>query len=374
MHLEINQATDRTERVANSVVTKLYNLAFTNGIQESQLDSLSTVVGSISVAATYDAYITYLTTRFPNLYITADSTYIKFVNNEFERILIAKGVGDGTGITQNDAAQVSSVTGWFNSSTSVDFTDLQYLTKYGLTITNLYSFSAGTLNSLNILQGTYASPTVFNTVEINFPRNGSVYFQESVLYTADKRRKIGISGVDWNGCQILTNTGRQWYQNNIFTSCYFYCDSSQVIPPTTTDLSHIRIFNNCTINSVVFPEGFTQLSENFQGCQTNYIEFPATVTNLSVLFQNFRRDADGVNAGTGCIVIKAVSPPIVSSPNSSHKYPAHIYVPDNSVSAYMSGSGAWSDSGIQALITPMSQMTAGERELGTVTQADIDRT
>ena len=349
MQLELNETTDRTERVANSVVTKLYNLAFTNGIQESQLDSLSTVVGSISVAATYDAYITYLTTRFPNLYITADSTYIKFVNNEFERILIAKGVGDGTGITQN-------------------------VTKYGLTITNLYSFSAGTLNSLNILQGTYASPTVFNTVEINFPRNGSVYFQESVLYTADKRRKIGISGVDWNGCQILTNTGRQWYQNNIFTSCYFYCDSSQVIPPTTTDLSHIRIFNNCTINSVVFPEGFTQLSENFQGCQTNYIEFPATVTNLSVLFQDFRRDADGVNAGTGCIVIKAVSPPIVSSPSSSHKYPAHIYVPDNSVSAYMSGSGAWSDSGIQALITPMSQMTAGERELGTVTQADIDRT
>ena len=373
MHLEINQATDRTERVANSVVAKLYNLAYTDGIQESQLDSLSTVVGSISVAATYDAYITYLTTRFPNLHITADSTYIKFFDSTFEQILLQNNIGDGTGITSQDTAQVSSVTNLFNTSTTVNFKDLQYLTKYGLTVTYIYNFSASQLDNLGIAEGTWSNGNIFNTVDVVFPKNGSVYFQDVMFGTPNTKRLIGINSINWNGCTISTNIGRAWYQNQVFKGCYFSNPSSQIIPPMS-DFSNMRLFNFCVINKVIIPEGVVSITENFDGCDTNYIEYPSTITNIGALFTDFRRGANSTNAGTGCIVIKAVTPPTATSPNSNHKYPAHIYVPDGSVTAYLSASGGWTDSTIQSLITPMSQMSAGELELGTVTQEDINRT
>ena len=139
------------------------------------------------------------------------------------------------------------------------------------------------------------------------------------------------------------------------------------------------MFSSCSVDKVIFREGILKTNDNLSACTTSYIEFPTTITDIGNLFVDFRRDSGsvGVNNNTGCIVIKAVAPPTTGSiaiNDSYNRWPAHIYVPDNSVAAYKAASGHWQNSIVNGLITPMSQMTQYEIETGTVTQEDVNRT
>jgi hypothetical protein len=120
------------------VITTLYNIgkdddehqSLTSGVDTTDVNRpVTSVDGSIAVRVTYDDYIRYLAVKFPNLNISADSTYIHFEDPEVERVLLAKGLGDGTGITPQDAAAATSLNGAFkNNSVVTKFNELKYFT------------------------------------------------------------------------------------------------------------------------------------------------------------------------------------------------------------------------------------------------------
>ena len=45
--------------------------------------------------------------------------YIPFADSNVEAVLLAKGVGDGLGITYKDAAKVTSISTWFNGNADI---------------------------------------------------------------------------------------------------------------------------------------------------------------------------------------------------------------------------------------------------------------
>lgn len=83
----------------------------------------------------------------------------------------------------------------------------------------------------------------------------------------------------------------------------------------------------------------------------------------------FRRDSQnfGISNGTGCVVIKATTPPTTSGTINFNvcRMPAHIYVPDSSLSAYRNAGGQWAD--LSQYLAPISQMTDAEVAMGTIT-------
>lgn len=63
--------------------------------------------------------------------------YINFADAEVERVLMSKGIGDGIGITKQDAKAVTSISNWFmNNTTVTSFDELRYFTG----ITNLVGY------------------------------------------------------------------------------------------------------------------------------------------------------------------------------------------------------------------------------------------
>ena len=64
-----------------------------------------------------------MATKFPNLNISTDSTYIHFDDSEVERVLLANGIGDGTGISLQDAANANLGTIFKNNTTVASFNE-----------------------------------------------------------------------------------------------------------------------------------------------------------------------------------------------------------------------------------------------------------
>lgn len=391
MHLEIIQPTDRVEVVTIDMIDKLYNLAYedANSGITSQLDASSNVQGNIEVSAAYEDAVNFLAGyigatqnpngRFQNLRITVpnDNYYIRFYNQEFERVCLAAGIGDGVGITRGDARNVASMSNMFKNNVTVDLKDLQYFTYTGCDITTMACHQKNTLTTMGFQTGqSNTNYTTVQTVDIIMPQNGNVAFRERAFGVDNASMKVAINSIDWNGCSVTCNgssSGSSGYDVYLFYSCAFLNGFNDAMIPHQSDIPSLFAF--CILDKVIFREGIVATNESFRGCTTQYIEYPSTITNVGRFFANFRRDSGATN-NSGCIVIKAVNPPATSSESvnvSYNRMPAHIYVPDNSVNAYKAASGQWANSSIQALITPMSQMSASELAMGTVTQADMDR-
>lgn len=104
-HLVIEQNSG-VEVVSNKVVPELYNIA------QSIEDDIN-LSGSLLVAQSHPSKVEYLTNRFQNLTInTTGESYIDFKDPLVEQILLGNNIGDGIGITTNQAKNTSS---WENT-------------------------------------------------------------------------------------------------------------------------------------------------------------------------------------------------------------------------------------------------------------------
>jgi hypothetical protein len=110
-HLYIEQATDKTEEVNSSIISKLYELAISG-----DLDNTSDLKGRLHSTSARDIHVAYLNTNYPDLHISADKVYITFEDAEVDRILTQK-FGDGVGVTETDMLGVTGI------STSTGFAD-----------------------------------------------------------------------------------------------------------------------------------------------------------------------------------------------------------------------------------------------------------
>lgn len=122
-HLRIEQEEGTTEYVSTAIISKLYQYA--KEIKDYEADpnnnfsgdSQVSLKGTLSVPKAYKDEVEWLTDadildvsqkKFPDLHITAQALYIKFVDPEVKRVLLTK-YGDGTGITREDMSSVTSL-------------------------------------------------------------------------------------------------------------------------------------------------------------------------------------------------------------------------------------------------------------------------
>lgn len=378
MNLKIIQASDRIEVVNSQIIDKLYNLAYENettGIESSISSTADDIVGSINAPAAYEDAVIFLRKKFPNLNITVQDNnyYIRFDSEEFKRICIEdKMWGDGIGMTKNQASSVTSLENTFknNLNESLNFKDLQYFTSLNNNFNCIYYNNVNDLVSAGSASlGTWQNPNIIGGIDIIMPPNLQINYSSQMFGTTDGRIKLLINSVDWNGSFAYSSSSGVVFQN-----CKFITFDPSIIP-NTHSFDHCVLFKACILDKCIFPEGVTKTKENFNSCSVSYIEFPTTITDVGPLFSGFRRDSKtlGVQDNSGCIVVKAVTPPsCVDSVSGYPVLPRCIYVPDHSVEAYKNAPG-WSNASIVDKITAMSQMTEGELALGTVTQEDMDR-
>lgn len=125
-HLKIEQNTTGIEEVSHSIIEKLYNLAISG-----DLDASSNLQGRLHTSATYRSYIDYLTTNYPNLYITSSDYYVNFADPEVRRIFAQSNYGDGFGlllptaqtITNLNNVTISGTGNQFKNNTTIEHFD-----------------------------------------------------------------------------------------------------------------------------------------------------------------------------------------------------------------------------------------------------------
>ena len=67
----------------------------------------------------YEDSVNALRVAFPNLSINVSGYYIRFEDPEVLRVLLANGVGDGVGITEEAALKCTSISTWFKGNTTI---------------------------------------------------------------------------------------------------------------------------------------------------------------------------------------------------------------------------------------------------------------
>lgn len=384
MHLELIQNTSVTEQVGPEVIDKLYDLSLNDPQQGivSPLDNTSVVQGRLQVYAAYQDAVKYLVgidqgdpKRFPDLYITVtNNTYfIRFKDPVvFQYCLDNYALSGSNGITKAQAEAITNLNSfWGRSMTSQQKSAVQ-------TLEDFQYFTGATGEQENVIVD------FPNATKIKFP---SGTFTNNSIYT----RYI---------VQDSKNISQIDYSNAIFyckSSIYFPISGNNVITefnssllPNQNDFENICLFNGWTkLTKFIFPEGVKNTQERFRGNESlQYAEFPSTIINLGDCY-NLGRDA---KHRIPCIVVKAVTPPDWHgwNPNDTggsgkglgwEQIPLAIYVPDGSVNAYKNFTNGgtnneqlWARQDIKDIIKPLSELPQMYREMGTVTQADIDRT
>lgn len=182
--LVITQDNSRTEYpVPNAVITALYNIgkdddqnqSLTEGVDTTNNNRpVSTVSGSIRVATAYAHHLQYIAVKYPNLSITADSTYIYFADPEVERVLLAAGIGDGVGISISAAANATIGTALRGNTTITSFNEFSYFTKANNSpanemfkgCTNLENIDLSNITSIKTYQFSQTAITDINAPDL----------------------------------------------------------------------------------------------------------------------------------------------------------------------------------------------------------------
>lgn len=385
-NLNIIQSKSSTEQVTSVVIEKLYQLALTSKAADPSSSFTMNLQGNISAPAAYEDSVEYLQQKFQDLIINipVGKFYLRFKDPVIEQWCIAH-CGDGVGVTQANAASIvkdSDFWGHANVMTTEE--------KDQITSLDDFKYFTGTPSTSSTVMRNITNATEITFPSVTFTYNGQYGY--NVVDGTRKLSNINYANVSFVCTpQIYENSGVGGYINVIDGNDTIVDWSSDLIP-NQTDFYHVRLFYAWSkLQKIIFPEGITRTYESFRGCRSlQYIEFPSTVTDLGSWLN---LSQDGSNSYV--IVIKATTPPECTyCPNNNdnnqagwgwHKFPTAIYVPDSAVNTYKNVSArtissakfaqqlVWVDQNIKDRIRPLSELPASYRQMGTVTQADIDR-
>ena len=337
--------------------------------------------------------------------------YIPFEDSNVEAVLLAKGVGDGLGITYKDAAKVTDIQTWFRKNTDItSFNELQYF----VGIRRLYdSAFAGCRNLTSVIlpkgvyieQGCFSetglitienTETITNTIlstgifknckslqSIKLPDNittiqsscfencinvTQITFSSNLKSIGDYAFKkctrlitdvillnvtyIGINAFE--GCESITYLKFGSALKTINQYSFSGCKNLKIVDgfenTVITNTSWNTFYNCSSLQSIQLPESLTTIADSvFYGCSSlAEITLPASLNRI------------GRNAFDGCkslqyIRIEATIPPTLSSTSPIPSTIGAIYVPDASVAAYQAATN-WSN--FASKIKGISEMPA----------------
>lgn len=386
-NLSIIQTKSSTEQVTSAVIETLYRLALTSKVADPSSSFTMSLQGNISAPAAYQDSVEYLQQKFQGLIINipVGKFYLRFKDPVIEQWCITR-CGDGVGVTQADAAGIVKTSDFWGHGNAMTTEEKDQITSL-----DDFKYFTGTPSiSSPVIQG------INNATEITFP---SVTFTYSGLYTyrvVDSTKNL--SNINYSNVSFIC-TPQPYDENNniggyieVIRGNDTIVDWSSDLLPNQTDFYRIRLFLEWNkIQKIIFPEGITRTYENFSGCKSlQYVEFPSTITDLGSWL-----NLSDSGSNSYVIVIKATTPPECEYyPNNNdysnagwgwHKFPTAIYVPDSAVNTYKNVSARtissakfapqliWVDQNIKDRIKPLSELPTSYRQMGTVTQADIDR-
>lgn len=125
-HLRIEQNNGVIEEVSTSVITKLYEIA------HAGLDVSSNLQGRLHCPVSYRNECEYLTTQYPNLYISVDNYAIPFEDPNMITHLNSVGIGSNGTVTEADARNATTIP-YVDNDVVTKFNELRYFTNINKT-------------------------------------------------------------------------------------------------------------------------------------------------------------------------------------------------------------------------------------------------
>lgn len=379
-HLRIEQ-NNIPEQVNATIIRKLHEVALSVPEPNVGEEDAAYLAGTLQTAYAYRSDVDYLTDRFTDLYINVITDYYVEFEDPIIKQYCASHYGDGVGVTENAVYSVIPDTN--------DLTIKFWGTRYGNEMTSELKSQVTTLNDFQYFTNPNMDYSLIygfsNATSIKFPNKTFVYtnaYQNTIVDESYNLQTIdyndAIFTVTNNGTLILIS------RNDVIENW----DSSLL--PKQNSYDHILLFYTWKkLKKVLFPEGKTHFFDYWKGCQAlQYVEYPSTTVSMG--------NGYGLGRDSGhrlpCMVVKAVNPPIWDGWDSTDttgqsgvglgwvQLPVAIYVPDNSVTAYTSvtnngtnNESLWANPAISSLVKPMSEIPQIYLDMGTVTQADINR-
>lgn len=283
-HLKIEQNTTGTEEVNMSIISRLYELA-----SSGDLDNTSDLQGRLHSSTARDIHISYLTTHYPQLYITADTQYVTFADPEVDRVL-TQTWGDGTGVTLATLQTKTSIPpDMFKGNTAIETFD--ELGQFGnITILGNEAFKNATnLRSINLQ----------NIVSVGSEQFSGTNLQ-GVIYMPNLQGNLLDSAFAGTKITEISNLGSCTTMGASFSNCTQL--TSVTLPQTCTQF-YRNSFSSCTqLQHINLPESIIRLGNNtFYNCQNLQID-EINLPNLEVLggddvFGNCKKIKHVVNLG-----------------------------------------------------------------------------
>ena len=263
--LKIQQGSN-VEIVNANIISKLYEIVLSISEPQSGEEDDMYLSGNLQTDYAYRSNVNYLTTRFPELFINVtNGYYIDFQDSAVYNILKNAGIGDGTGITEAQAAAVTNqqVSGRFYGNT-----DITHFDEFGL-FTNInnpipFTLFKGCSNLVSIDMSNVRSMArqIFDgctslSIELSLPLYESTGIGDGAFKNTAITKVLNLGG--------CTSIGL-----NCFRNC---TNLTQVVLPSTctrlqqeafaecSNLSSINVENIITMGSGVF--GWTSFSNIF---------------------------------------------------------------------------------------------------------------
>ena len=337
--------------------------------------------------------------------------YIPFEDSNVEAVLLAKGVGDGLGVTYKDAAKVTSISTWFKGNADITAFS-EFVNFSGISGLVLYAFQNCTSlaeitfpGSLTSIGGT-AFKNCTSLAEITLPAS-LTSIEDSAFQNCSTLAEItfpgsltSIGGTAFENCTSLAEITLPASLTSIGNYAFNGCSSlTRVVNLENTKVTSISVaaFRNCTsLAEVTLPAGVISIGNGaFQGTSFEEITFPASLTSIGSSFYSCKKLKRVINientqltiinhqAFYGCstlaeitfpgsltsignyaffsctslqyIRIEATTPPTLSATNAIPSTIGAIYVPDESVAAYQAATN-WSS--FASKIKGISEMPA----------------
>lgn len=290
--------------------------------------------------------------------------YIPFEDSNVEAVLLAKGVGDGLGVTYKDAAMVTTLSTWFKNNTDiVKFNELYYfgITKGQDSFSGCSSLKEVTLpkSSSYVPASCFAFCSSLTSVK-NFSENeylneiwARAFYQCSAITSVVLPKNVKFLDYSaFQGCSLLVSAELPSALSTVGNYVFKQCTSLKKIVnlENTAIVSFVIEFCSYSgLTEITFPSGLQ--NTGFGVCKNCYSLVKAIlgseITTVSVsAFQNC--------SSLKTLVIKAVAPPTLENTNAIPSTIEAIYVPDESITAYQEAANWTAYSG---KFKPLSEYT-----------------
>lgn len=256
--------------------------------------------------------------------------YIPFADSNVEAVLLAKGVGDGLGITYKDAARVTSISTWFKDNGVItSFDELKYFTNIttlgASTFQNCLNLEKVNLDNIVKLTGWNGAGAFYNSgiKEVRLPKLSVIdnsyccEFQNSLVERILSLGKIttipnGSQNYGFcRNCTLLTYVNLPGTLTSIGNYAFYGCTSlTEITLPAGLTSIGFSAFERCTsLSSIVLPEGLTAIAQGaFVRCSA--LSLVIDLPNLTTLGKDAFSFADVtrvVNLGKISSIENAVS-------------------------------------------------------------------